>query len=58
MTRTGRSDRLPAMPKRARPKKRRTRKTRRQRAAVELKPLRKELDALVRDGKATEAVEV
>ena len=46
------------MPKRARPKKRRTRKTRRQRAAVELKPLRKELDALVRDGKATEAVEV
>ena len=46
------------MPKRARPKKRRTRKTRRQRAAVELKPLRKELDALVRDGKATAAVEV
>lgn len=44
------------MPKRLRPKKRR--KSRRQRANVELKPLRRELDGLVRDGKAEQAVEV
>ncbi len=44
------------MPKRVRPKKRR--KNRRQRTAVELKPLRRELDGLVKDGKAEQAVEV
>lgn len=44
------------MPKRARPKKRR--KSRRQRTAVELKPFRRELDSLVKDGKAEQAVEL
>lgn len=44
------------MSKRARPKKHR--KSRRQRTAVELKPFRRELDGLVKDGKAEQAVEL
>lgn len=44
------------MSKRVRPKKHR--KSRRQRTAVELRPLRRELDGLVKDGKAEQAVEL